>query len=113
MGAVIGFVSVGYLLTWITLTLLHRREEGRWWPEARIGLWPMMAIGGLCVGLAYALVVYAMRSLPSAVVVAYSNAGIVIAALISIFYFHERTAWKSRLIGAVVILAGILCLKLG
>ncbi|WP_211232701.1 EamA family transporter [Marinobacterium litorale] len=112
MGAVIGFVSVGYLLSWITLTLLHRREEGRWWPEARIGLWPM-AIGGLCVGLAYALVVYAMRSLPSAVVVAYSNAGIVIAALISIFYFHERTAWKSRLIGAVVILAGILCLKLG
>lgn len=111
MGAVIGFVSVGYLSSWCALTLLLKREEGRWWPRQRIGLIPML-IGGLCIGLAYALVVYAMRSLPSAVVVAYSNAGIVIAALISIFYFHERTAWKSRLLGAVVILAGILGLQL-
>ncbi|WP_432696408.1 EamA family transporter [Marinobacterium sp. YM272] len=111
MGSVIGFISVGYLLSWLTITMLLRKEAGRWWPEANIGLGPMV-IGGLCVGLAYALVVYAMRSLPSAVVVAFSNTGIVIAALISIFWFQEFTAWKSRLIGSVVILVGILCLKL-
>jgi drug/metabolite transporter (DMT)-like permease len=70
-----------------------------------------MLTGGLCVGLAYTLVVYAMRELPSAVVVAYSNSGIVLAALISIFVFHERFAWKRRLLGAVVILSGIFCLK--
>jgi drug/metabolite transporter (DMT)-like permease len=63
------------------------------------------------VGLAYALVVYAMRELPSAVVVAYSNSGIVMAALISVFVFHERFAWKYRLLGSVVILLGIFCLK--
>ncbi|GAA0783840.1 EamA family transporter [Marinobacterium sediminicola] len=111
MGAVVGFVSVGYLASWCAFTLLLKREQGRWWPAQRIGLLPMLT-GGLCIGLAYALVVYAMRTLPSAVVVACSNAGIVIAALISIVCFHERTAWQRRLFGAVVILTGILGLQL-
>jgi phosphonate utilization associated putative membrane protein len=110
MAAVIGFVSVGYALSWCLLTLMLKREQGRWWPAQQIKLAPML-VGGLCVGLAYALVVYAMRELPSAVVVAYSNSGIVLAALISIFVFHERFAWKRRLLGAVVILLGIFCLK--
>jgi len=104
--SVVGFISVGYLMSFITLTLLMRKTEKHWLPQTRIKL-PTMVLGGLCVGLAYALVVHAMRKLPSAEVVAYTNAGIVIATLASLFIFHERYAWKTRLVSAFIVCSGL------
>jgi drug/metabolite transporter (DMT)-like permease len=91
---IIGFVSVGYSAAFITLTLALRHQTGRWTPPQRIPL-SIMMVGGLCVGLAYALVIHTMRFLPSAEVVAYSNTGIVLATLASIYVFGERqrSAW--------------------
>lgn len=109
--SVVGFISVGYLMSFITITLMMRRKEGRWQPPARIKL-PPMIIGGLCVGLAYALVVHAMRDLPSAEVVAYTNAGIVFATLASLFLFRERYAWKRRLTSALIICSGLAIMSL-
>jgi drug/metabolite transporter (DMT)-like permease len=48
-----------------------------------------------------------MRYLPSAEVVSYSNAGIVVATLISIFFFGERADWRRRVFGATVIVGGL------
>jgi phosphonate utilization associated putative membrane protein len=106
-GGLVGFVSIGYFASWLALTIDLRRTTGAWWPRARIGL-PVAVVGGLCVGLAYALVIHAMRSMPAAIVVAFTNTGIVLASLISIFVFKERLAWRARAVAACIICAGLL-----
>ena len=73
---------------------------------------PVTVVGGLCIGLAYALVIHAMRSMPAAIVVAFTNAGIVLASLASIFVFKEKAAWKSRAFAAFIICAGLLMLSI-
>ncbi|MFA7350436.1 MAG: EamA family transporter [Methylotenera sp.] len=109
LSSVLGFISVGYGLSFIAITVLLRREHGRWCPERRPPLLTML-VAGLCIGLAYVLVIHAMRSMPAAVVVAFTNAGIVIAGALSIFMFHERQHWKSRLMGMIVIMLGLVML---
>jgi phosphonate utilization associated putative membrane protein len=106
-GGLVGFVSIGYFASWLALTIDLRRTTGSWRPRARIGL-PVAVVGGLCVGLAYALVIHAMRSMPAAIVVAFTNTGIVLASLISIFVFKERFAWRARAVAACIICAGLL-----
>ena len=107
----VGFVSVGYLSAWLALTIEHHRNTGRWLPTARPA-WYVILTGGLCVGLAYALVIHAMRFIPAAEAVAYTNAGIVLACLASIFIFRERHCWQRRLLGAAIILSGLLLMRL-
>lgn len=109
-GGVIGFITFGYAASWVMLTLDLRRATGAWIPPRRPHVAVVVA-GGLCVGLAYALVIHAMRSLPSAVVVAYTNAGIVIATALSILMFNERTLWKTRAAAALAISAGLFTLS--
>jgi phosphonate utilization associated putative membrane protein len=106
-GGLVGFVSIGYFASWLALSIDLRRTTGSWRPRARIGL-PVAVVGGLCVGLAYALVIHAMRSMPAAIVVAFTNTGIVLASLISIFVFKERFAWRARAVAACIICAGLL-----
>ncbi|WP_404367440.1 EamA family transporter [Marinobacter sp.] len=107
----VGFVSVGYFTAWIALSVEHFRTAGRWLPAARPA-WYVILTGGLCVGLAYALVIHAMRFMPAAEAVAYTNAGIVLACLASIFIFRERHCWQRRLTGAGIILSGLLLMRL-
>lgn len=110
-GGLVGFVSIGYLASWLALTIDLRHTTGSWRPRPRIGL-PVAVLGGLCVGLAYALVIHAMRAMPAAIVVAFTNAGIVLASAISIFVFKERAAWKVRATAAFIICAGLLMMAI-
>jgi phosphonate utilization associated putative membrane protein len=105
--ALVGYISFGYAASWLALTVDLFRATGRWRPRARLSPAAFVA-GGLCVGLAYALVIHAMRVMAPAVAVAYSNAGIVLASLASILVFKERTAWAARLAAAATICAGLL-----
>lgn len=107
----VGFVSVGYLMAWLALGVEHRRTQGRWLPAARPA-WYVVLAGGLCVGLAYALVIHAMRFMPAAEAVAYTNAGIVLACLASVVVFRERQFWRRRLTGAGIILSGLMLMRL-
>jgi phosphonate utilization associated putative membrane protein len=111
LSSVLGFISVGYALSFIAITVLLRREHGRWRPERRPPLLTML-VAGLCIGLAYVLVIHAMRSMPAAVVVAFTNAGIVIAGALSIFMFHERQHWQTRLLGMAIVMAGLIMLAI-
>lgn len=108
----IGFLSVGYLVAWLALTWRLLRRTGHWLPAQTIG-WPAFVIGGSCIGLAYALVIHAMRTLPAAEVVSYTNAGIVMATLLSVFHFGERSHWRRRLVGTLIITAGLGLLATG
>jgi phosphonate utilization associated putative membrane protein len=111
-GAVVGYISVGYIAAWVLMTLRIKRVSGNWMPQKRIGT-SAMILGGLCIGTAYALVIHAMRALPAAEVVSYTNAGIVIATLASILVFRERAHWRARTAGAAVICVGLAMLAFG
>lgn len=103
----IGIVSVGYFAAWLSITLAMKQKTGRWVPEKRIDTTAMI-VGGLCIGTAYALVIHAMRTLPSAEVVTYTNGGIVIASILSLTWFKERQDWERRLVGAVIVALGLI-----
>ena len=67
---------------------------------------------GLCIGNAYGLVIYAMQYLSAAYAVAFTNAGIVLAGLLSIFAFNERERAGTRLVAIGVIACGLAMLAL-
>jgi phosphonate utilization associated putative membrane protein len=102
----VGFLSVGYLASWISMTFRMHRHTRSWVPAQRIDL-ASLAVGGTCIGLAYALVIHAMRQLPAAEVVSYTNAGIVLAAVLSIFLFNDKVGWQKRILGVVIITTGL------
>ena len=104
--SLLGYLSFGYLFAWIVLTLEMRVTQGHWIPKKRPPIL-IMLLGGLFVGLAYALVIYAMKFMPVAVAVAYSNAGIVLACLISILVMKETHAWRRRMFAALIICTGL------
>jgi phosphonate utilization associated putative membrane protein len=106
-----GFISVGYALSFITLSTLRYRATQRIVPPCAPRKWIMLG-GGLAIGTAYALVVGAMRELPAALVVSLTNLGIVAASLISLFIFGERTAWRLRLFAAIIVVLGIVMLQM-
>lgn len=110
ISGLLGFVSFGYFAAWLALTAEMRISSGCWVPVERPPFW-LIAVGGLCVGLAYVLVIAAMRSMPAAVVVAFTNAGIVLATLASIFLFKENAHWKMRLAAAATIVSGLVVLR--
>jgi len=106
----LGFISIGYLVSFLVLTYEQVRETGRWVPAQR-PKWIYIIMGGLFIGTAYALVVRAMRDLPAAHVVSFTNAGIVLAVFLSVFVFKEKENWKQRLSGALIVSLGLLLLK--
>lgn len=109
ISSVLGFITVGYACSLLALLMSHRGPSGRWLPPRRPAI-PVMLLAGIFIGLAYVLVIHAMRSLPAAIVVAFSNAGILLAGLSSIVIFHERQHWQGRLVGMVLISAGLIML---
>lgn len=110
-GGLVGFVTIGLFASWMALTIDLRRTTGSWRPHSRIGF-TVAVVGGLCIGLAYALVIHAMRSMPAAIVVAFSNAGIVLASGASILIFKERANWKARVCAVFIICVGLFLLSL-
>ncbi len=102
----LGYITLGYLCAWLALTLRLRGETGHWRPRARPPLGPL-ALGALSIGTSYALVVHAMASLSAAYTVALSNGGIVIAALLSVFWFKEGEHRWARLFWAGVLALGL------
>lgn len=110
-GSLVGFVSVGYTASFVALTLQMRTKHGIWRPQRAPRL-PHLLIAGASIGLAYALVIHAMRDLPAAVVVTFTNAGIVIAGILSMTLFRERAHWRMRLAGIAVICFGLALLAI-
>lgn len=109
--AQLGFVSVAYAVSWVALTLQHRFESARRWPRQRPRRWYWL-IGGIFIGNAYALVIYAMQFIPAAYAVAFINVGIVLAGLIAMTAFKEREHWRARLAAMSVIGLGLWVLAL-
>ncbi len=111
-GVMLGYVSVTFLAAWLALTWENRARGRRLVP--RLAPHPFKwVIGGLCIGNAYALVIYAMQFIPAAYAVAFTNAGIVLAGVIAMVFFRERERWRARLTAMLVICAGLVLIALG
>jgi len=108
-GAQLGFITIGYAASFVGLTLVQYKESKRFCPQCRPKL-PYLLIGGLFIGVAYALVVRAMLELPAAYVVTYTNAGIVIATILSILMFKDKEHWKQRLVAVLIVCIGMIIL---
>jgi drug/metabolite transporter (DMT)-like permease len=110
-GAQLGFITIGYLCSFLALTFVQWRSTGTPVPLQR-PKWIYMIVGGLFIGTAYALVVRAMLELPASYVVSFTNSGIVLATLLSIGLLKERAQWRGRLLAAVIISCGLAILGL-
>jgi len=105
-GVQLGFVTVSLLIAWLALTLDTRRRLKRWRPATAPPL-ARALFGGICIGNAYALVIYAMQYIPAAYAVAFTNAGIVLAGIIAMTAYKERERWRARVAAMLVICAGL------
>jgi len=109
--ALLGFVTLGYLGSFIALSVQNKHRKGRIVPLKRPAMKYLLP-GGLFIGTAYALVIQAMQYLPAAYVVSFTNAGIVLANILAITLLKERHAWRWRLMTTVIISIGLVLLGL-
>ncbi|MEW6331532.1 MAG: EamA family transporter, partial [Pseudomonadota bacterium] len=105
-GSQLGLVSVDLTASFLALSLEQRLRLGRFRPPAMPPLSRWLP-AGLFIGNSYALVVFAMQYLSAAYTVAFTNAGIVIAGLLSIFAFREREQAGKRIAAMVVVAGGL------
>ena len=105
-GSQLGLVSVDLAVSFIALSLEQRMRLGHWRPSVMppVSRW---LPAGLFIGNAYGLVIFAMQYLSAAYAVAFTNAGIVIAGLLSVFAFKEREHAGRRIAAMVVITVGL------
>jgi phosphonate utilization associated putative membrane protein len=104
--AQLGYVAVTFLAAWLALTWENHHRLGHWIPRAAPH--PLKwIVGGLFIGNAYALVIYAMQFVPAAYAVAFTNAGIVLAGLIAMLFFGERQHWRQRLAAMGLVCGGL------
>lgn len=107
--AILGYVSLSYLMAFMVMSILNWRETTHWLPDCRPNVW-LILIGGLCIGSSYALIIQVMNQLDAATAVTFSNAGIVIVSIISIFVLKEQEQWPKRLAAASLISMGLIVL---
>ena len=105
-GAQLGLVSTDLFASFIALSIEQRVRLGRWRPPAMPPIVRWLP-AGLFIGNAYGLVIFAMQYLSAAYAVAFTNAGIVLAGLLSILVFGERERWRTRLAAIAIITAGL------
>ena len=105
-GAQLGLVSTDLFASFIALSIEQRVRLGRWRPPAMPPITRWLP-AGLFIGNAYGLVIFAMQYLSAAYAVAFTNAGIVLAGLLSILVFGERERWRTRLAAIAIITAGL------
>lgn len=104
--ALLGVVSIGYFCAWLTLTLYRKKHCESVIPQARPNT-VVWLFGSLFIGSAYALVMLAMQTLPTAYVVSMSNLGILLAVIISILFFNDKEHLKLKMFSTFLIIAGL------
>jgi phosphonate utilization associated putative membrane protein len=91
------------------LVLLHRR--GRVWAYVQ-GRWPLALGGALASVGSYAIALWAMTVAPVAMVAALRETSVLFAAILGAWFLKEHWT-RSRVVGTVAVVAGVMALRLG
>jgi phosphonate utilization associated putative membrane protein len=102
----LAFVTATFIIAWAMLSVELKWREGRWRPAARPNKRALL-VGSLTVGVAYALVIYAMRALPAAYAVTLANGGILLTVMLGVVWLGEHQGWRRRLMGAATSAVGM------
>ena len=102
----LAFVTATFVIAWVMLAIELKWREGHWRPAARPDLRALL-IGSLTVGVAYALVIHAMRVLPAAYAVTLANGGILLTVVLGVVWLGEHQGWRRRLAGAATSAVGM------
>lgn len=102
----LAFVTAAFVIAWAMLAIELKWREGCWRPAARPDLRALL-IGSLTVGVAYALVIHAMRVLPAAYAVTLANGGILLTVVLGVVWLGEHAGWRRRLAGAATSAVGM------
>lgn len=73
---------------------------------------PRLLAGGVMAVGGYAIILWAMTQAPIALVAAFRETSIIIAALIGMFWFKEPSGWR-RIAAAIIIFISVAYLRLG
>jgi phosphonate utilization associated putative membrane protein len=106
LNSALGYVCVNYAIGWVFLCLEQKRRTRHWVPVSTPALKSLL-IGTVGVGMAYALIIYAMRWIPAAYAVTLTNAGIVLTVLLGVLWLKEYEGWRQRATGAGLVVLGL------
>jgi drug/metabolite transporter (DMT)-like permease len=96
-----------FITLWFGLCLRQGRELLSEWATNRLGV----LMVGICIPAAYFLIVLALRYGNVTYVAAGRNIGIVLSTLVGFLFLKERASW-GRMVGSLLILAGVVGLVL-
>jgi drug/metabolite transporter (DMT)-like permease len=99
----LAFVTATFVIAWAMLAV----ERGVSAPSRRPPHLRAVLIGSLTVGVAYALVIHAMRVLPAAYAVTLANGGILLTVMLGVVWLGEHQGWRRRLVGAATSAIGM------
>lgn len=101
-----GYVSIAMVPVFVLLSVVNARRFGQWLPPARPSWW-LLLLAALSLGPSYTLVIHVISFIPVAHAYALTNAGIVLAVLLALFWRGERSHVGWRLTAALVVVTGL------
>lgn len=115
-GTVVSYVILLFVLDGWPYALLLWWRRGRAGREAIIAhakqRWPVALIGGLASFAAYGIALWAMTRAPVASVAALRETSVLFAAVFGVLLLGERFG-PQRVVGTLIVVAGVMALRLG
>ena len=111
-GQAFGYAGLLFILDAIFLMIAGTLMRGRGFVPSLLPHWKQGLVGGTASGLAYAIVIWAMAQAPIATVAALRETSIIFALVMSARLLKE-TLTVQRVLGALLIAAGAILLRIG
>lgn len=112
LGATAQYVATLFMFDGWPFALLIFARRGAALPRYARQRWPLASVGALASLGSYGIALWAMTRAPVAMVAALREVSVLFAVLIGALVLHERLTLR-RLVGASVIITGVMALRLG
>jgi phosphonate utilization associated putative membrane protein len=111
-GNAVQYIGGLFLLQGVPFTLLVYYQRGNVLLQYAKGRWPVTAAGSLASKASYGIALWAMTKAPVAMVAALRETSVLFAVFLGVFFLHEAVT-RRRVVGALVIVCGVVGLRVG
>jgi len=111
-GNAVQYIGGLFLLQGVPFTLLVYYQRGNVLLRYAKGRWPVTAVGSLASKASYGIALWAMTKAPVAMVAALRETSVLFAVCLGVFFLREAVTLR-RVVGALVIVLGVVGLRLG